>query len=91
MSEAGLTPQSIAELSEGKVCEDTVSRAISGDCRTLTKLWVIFTVIAGFNSFEFSELFMFDRSDSELDRAVFTRKAVRSSGPARVGARRPAP
>lgn len=93
MSEAGLTPKSVAELSNGEVCEDTVSRAISGDCRTLTKLWAIFIIVAKVISFEFAELFNVDRPDpnSEIDRAVFTRKAVRSSGPARVGARRPAP
>lgn len=31
------------------------------------------------------------RTTEEFDRAVFSRKAVRSSGPARVGAHRPAP
>lgn len=44
MSTQGHTPKTLAQLCKKNgmpVSEDTISRGLSGDCRTITKLWAL--------------------------------------------------
>lgn len=69
MSRTGLTPKAIAQRSKqasSKVSTDTVTRAIDGDCRTITKLWAIAEIL----NLDFSHLFNFDLQESEFHCAV---------------------
>src|SRR5690242_17839607 len=85
MSQMGFTPNRLAahSLFVGPltVHEDTVWRALEGECGTIKKLWAIAEIL----NLDFSYLFNFDLRTTEFDRAVLSRKAVRSSGSAVVG------
>lgn len=92
MDTTGITPKLIeaqSRMSGTAVHEDTVERAMNGECGTIKKLWVIAEIL----NLNFSELFNFNLRKTEFDRAVLngSSKAVRSAGPVSVGGRRPAP